>query len=80
MVRRTLTPEMLTLVAERLRALAEPGQRRGEHLVAFGGEQVGDAAVAPAAVPGAVNEDEGVGHVENSGDAAKVRKFVASRV
>ena len=35
-------------------------QRRREHFVTFGFEQVGDAPPAPAAVPGAVNEDEGV--------------------
>jgi hypothetical protein len=39
------------LPAHQVHALAEPGQRRREHLVAAAFQQIGDAAPAPAAVP-----------------------------
>ena len=43
------------LRAHQVRALAEPGQRRREDLVAAALQQIGDAAPAPAAVPRAVD-------------------------
>ncbi len=46
---------------EQVRALAEAGERRREHAPAAGFQPVGDEAPAPAAVPGAVDEDEGRG-------------------
>ena len=41
-----------------VRAVADAGQRRREYLVTLLLQQVGDAPPAPAAMPGAVNEDE----------------------
>ena len=47
--------------AQQVRALAEAGERRGEHLVPARSQPVDDAPPGPAAMPGAVNEDEGFG-------------------
>jgi len=49
----------IDVLAHEMRALAEPGERRREHLVALFLQQVGDAAPAPSAVPGAVDQHEG---------------------
>src|SRR3984885_7454974 len=42
-----------------MRAVGHAGERRRVDLVPFPLERVSDAAPAPAAVPGAVNQDEG---------------------
>jgi hypothetical protein len=44
--------------AHEMRALAEPGERRREHLVTAPLQQVGDAAIAPATGRGAVHQHE----------------------
>jgi hypothetical protein len=41
-------------------ALAKARERWREHLVALPLEQVGDAPPAPAAMPGTMNQDEGL--------------------
>jgi len=43
-----------------LERLAEAGQRRREDLVPLQFEQIGDAPPAPAVMPGAVHQDEGL--------------------
>src|SRR5262249_27356298 len=48
------------LAVDEMRALAEPGHGRGEHLVALLLQEVRDPPPAPAAVPGAVHEHEGL--------------------
>src|SRR5688500_4298509 len=48
------------VLAEKMRAVRKPGQRRREDLVTLGFEKVRDALPAPAAVPCAVNEHEGL--------------------
>ena len=53
----------MTGLGEQVRTLPQAGECRREHLVALGGEQVGDPPPAPSAMPGAMNQDEGVGHV-----------------
>src|ERR1700688_307753 len=45
-----------------MRSLAEPGQGRREHGMAAATQPVGDTLPAPAAVPGAVDQNESVGH------------------
>src|SRR5262249_2498011 len=45
---------------QQVRALAEAGQRRGEHDVSTCPQPVDDAAPGPAAMPGAVDKDEGL--------------------
>src|SRR5947208_8895606 len=54
----------IDILAHEVRALADAGQRRREHLVALLLEQVGHPPPAPAAMPGAVNElpDRLAGH------------------
>src|SRR5436190_7901863 len=48
--------------AQQMRALAQPGERGGEHAMAIGGEQIGHTAPTPAAMPGSVNEHEWCAH------------------
>jgi hypothetical protein len=45
---------------QQMLALAEPGLRRGEHKVAGAAQPVRDPAPAPSAMPGAVNQHEGL--------------------
>jgi hypothetical protein len=47
--------------AKQMRTLAETGVRRGEHAVPAGAQPVGHALPCPAAMPGTVYEDEGLG-------------------
>src|SRR5262249_36943978 len=47
--------------AEQVCSVAETGVRRCEHVVPAGAQAVDDALPGPAAMPGAVNEDEGLG-------------------
>ena len=52
---------------EEMRALAKTRECRGEDPMAVGGQEIGDSAPAPAAVPGAMHQHEGrygisVGH------------------
>src|SRR5438876_385751 len=49
----------IDLGIDQVTALAEPGHRRREYLVAFLLEQVGDPPPAPPAMPGAVHQHEG---------------------
>ena len=49
------------VVAEQVRAVADAGQRGGVDLVTAGLQQVGHPPPAPAAVPGAVDQHEGLG-------------------
>jgi hypothetical protein len=44
---------------QQVRPLAEASERRREYNIAARSQPVGDAAPAPASVPGAVNKDEG---------------------
>ena len=50
----------IDLGIEQVRALAQPGHGRREHLVAALLQEIGDAPPAPAAVPGAVHQHEGL--------------------
>src|SRR6185312_1768575 len=46
--------------AQKVRAVGQSGERRRKHLVSLRFEQIGHAPPAPAAVPGAVDEHEGL--------------------
>jgi hypothetical protein len=48
--------------AQEMRTLAESCQRRRENAVAGVAKPVGDPPPTPAAVPSAVDEDEGIGY------------------
>jgi hypothetical protein len=51
----------IDILAQEVRAFADAGERRREHLVPLLFQEVRDAPPAPAAVPGAVHEHEGLG-------------------
>src|SRR3954452_18804705 len=53
--------------AHQMAALAKAGQRRSEHLVALGFQEVRDPPPAPAAMPGAVNQDKRVACARHRG-------------
>ncbi len=58
--------------ARQVRALAEPGERRREHGMALRAQKIGDTTPAPAAVPGAMHQHEGlvaaIAHARDGGD------------
>ena len=57
---------------EQVRPLRQPGQRRRVHLVAGRPQRTGHPVPAPAAVPGAVDEDEGAHACASSGTVGTV--------